>query len=159
MGNYLFNLFSNTIPGELTVFLLSIVPLVELRGGIIAAKALNIEMVKAFFICAFGTLLPIPFILLFIRQILDWMKNTRFVKLVDRIEAKAERKIEKIEKYKSLGLIIFVAIPLPVTGAWTGSLCAFLFGIPFKKSLPLISLGIVIAGIIVTIISLGIKII
>ena len=120
----LVELFSETIPGELTVFLLSLMPIIELRGGILAAKLLQLDMLPAFFICLVGTILPTPFILLFINKIFDWMRNTRLVKLVDRLEAKGRSKFDKINRYKTLGLLVFVAIPLPGTGAWTGSLAA-----------------------------------
>ncbi len=156
MADYLINLFGNTIPGELTVFILSMVPLVELRGGILAAKALNVEMWKAFLLCAAGTMVPIPFILLFIRQIMEWLKNTRLVKVVDKLEAKAEQKIKKIEKYKTLGLVIFVAIPLPGTGAWTGALAAAVMRMRFKYAMISITIGSLIADIIMCILSYGV---
>ena len=156
MADYLINLFGNTIPGELTVFILSMVPLVELRGGILAAKALNVEMWKAFLLCAAGTMVPIPFILLFIRQIMEWLKNTRLVKVVDKLEAKAEQKIKKIEKYKTLGLVIFVAIPLPGTGAWTGALVASFLGLSPKKSMLPVTLGVITAGTIVMLSTMGV---
>lgn len=156
MQEYLLELFTDTIPGELTVFILSMIPVVELRGGIVAAKALDIELIKAFFICAAGTLLPIPFILLFIRQVMDWLKNTRFVRLVDKLEAKAEKKIKQIEKYKTLGLVIFVAIPLPGTGAWSGALAAALMRMRFKNAMLSISLGTLIADFIMCLVSYGV---
>ncbi len=156
MAEYLINLFGNTIPGELTVFILSMVPLVELRGGILAAKALNVEMWKAFLLCAGGTMVPIPFILLFIRQIMEWLKNTRFVKIVDKLEAKAEKKIKQIEKYKTLGLVIFVAIPLPGTGAWTGALAAAVMRMRFKHAMISITIGSLIADAIMCLLSYGV---
>ena len=116
----LVHIFSGVIPAELTVFALSLMPIIELRGGILAAKLLDMQLLPAFFICLVGTLIPTPFILLFINKIFDWMKGTRFVKLVDRMEQKGRSKFEKINRYKTLGLMIFVAIPLPGTGAWTG---------------------------------------
>lgn len=156
MVEYLLDLFGNKIPGELTVFVLSLIPLVELRGGILAAKALDVELWKAFFLCLAGTMAPIPFILLFIRKIMDWLRNTRLVKLVDRLEAKAERKIQKIEKYETMGLVIFVAIPLPGTGAWTGALAAAVMQMKFKNALGSILLGSVIADIIMCLVSYGV---
>ena len=104
------NFFSEIIPAELTVFLLSMMPIIELRGGIVAAKLLNIELLPAMIICFIGTILPTPFILLFIRKIFDWMRNTRFVKLVNRLEEKGKSKFAQIEKYETFGLLIFVAI-------------------------------------------------
>ena len=148
--------FRNTIPAELTVFLLSLLPVIELRGGILASKLLELDMLRAFFICLVGTLLPTPFILLFINKIFDWMRNTRFVKLVDRLEAKGRSKFDKINRYKTVGLMIFVAIPLPGTGAWTGSLAAALMKMDFKSAMLSVALGTLIADIIMCILSYGV---
>lgn len=154
--NALVNLFKNTIPGELTVFILSLMPVLELRGGILAAKLLSLDMIKAFFICLVGTILPTPFILLFINKIFDRLRNTRFVKLVDRLEAKGRSKFDKINQYKTLGLLIFVAVPLPGTGAWTGSLAAALMKMDFKSAMISVAGGTFIADIIMCIISYGV---
>ncbi|WP_322170543.1 COG2426 family protein [Acutalibacter caecimuris] len=151
----LVELFSQTIPGELTVFLLSLMPVIELRGGILAAKLLGLEMLPAFFICLVGTLLPTPFILLFINKIFDWMRNTRFVKLVDRMEEKGRSKFGKINQYKTIGLLIFVAIPLPGTGAWTGSLAAALMKMDFKAAMLSVALGTLVADVIMCLVSYG----
>ena len=145
----------NAIPKEITIFVVSLLPILELRGGMLAASILKVDWVKAFFICFVGTMLPIPFILLFIRKILDWMRNTRFVKLVRRIEAKAEAKSKSITKYQTFGLFIFVAIPLPGTGAWTGALVASLMNMRFKYAFISIALGTLAADIIMTILSYG----
>lgn len=134
MVEALVNFFRNIIPGELTVFILSMMPIIELRGGLVAAKMLGVDLLPAMLICFIGTILPTPFILLFINKIFDWMRNTRFVKLVDRMEAKGRSKFAQIEKYKTFGLLIFVAIPLPGTGAWTGSLAAALMKMPIKDA-------------------------
>ena len=151
----LVRLFSQTIPAELTVFVLSLMPVIELRGGILAAKLLDLQMLPAFFICLVGTLLPTPFILLFINKIFDWMRNTRFVKLVNRMEEKGRGKFEKINRYKTIGLMIFVAIPLPGTGAWTGSLAAALMKMDFKYAMLSVALGTLIADIIMCALSYG----
>ena len=156
MGEFLLELFSETIPAELTVAIMSMFPVVELRGGIIAAKALNLELWKAFIICGISTLIPIPFILLFIRQIFDWMRNTKLVRLVDRLEDKAFSKIKQIEKYKTLGLFVFVAIPLPGTGAWTGALVAAVMKMRFKHAMLSITAGTFAADIIMCLISYGV---
>lgn len=156
MVETLVNFFSNIIPAELTVFLLSMFPVIELRGGIVAAKLLHIEMLPAFFICFIGTILPTPFILLFINKIFDWMRNTRFVKLVNRMEEKGRSKFEKIEKYKTFGLLIFVAIPLPGTGAWTGSLVASLLKMPFKDAMISVVGGTLVADVIMCLLSYGV---
>ena len=155
IGEALVRLFSQTIPAELTVFVLSLMPVIELRGGILAAKLLDLQMLPAFFICLVGTLLPTPFILLFINKIFDWMRNTRFVKLVNRMEEKGRGKFEKINRYKTIGLMIFVAIPLPGTGAWTGSLAAALMKMDFKYAMLSVALGTLIADIIMCALSYG----
>lgn len=149
------NLFSTSSSKEFIIFIVSMLPILELRGGILAAGMLNVDMVQAFFICLIGTLVPTPFILFFIRQILDWMRNTRFVKLVRRLEAKAEEKSKSIEKYKTFGLYVFVAIPLPGTGAWTGALIAALIGMRFKHAMISIVAGTVTADLIMCVISYG----
>lgn len=156
MVETLVEFFSEIIPAELTVFLLSMMPIIELRGGIVAAKLLNLEMLPAFIICFIGTILPTPFILLFIRKIFDWMRNTRLVKLVNRMEEKGKSKFAKIEKYKTFGLLIFVAIPLPGTGAWTGSLAAALMKMPFKNAMISVVGGTLLADIIMCILSYGV---
>ena len=152
----LVELFSKTIPAELTVFLLSLMPVIELRGGILAAKLLDLQLLPAFLICLVGTLIPTPFILLFINKIFDWMRNTRLVKLVDRLERKGRSKFDKINRYKTLGLLIFVAIPLPGTGAWTGSLAAALMKMDFKSSMLSVAGGTLIADVIMCLLSYGV---
>ena len=141
MVEALVNFFRNIIPGELTVFILSMMPIIELRGGLVAAKMLGVDL--------------LPAILLFINKIFDWMRNTRFVKLVDRMEAKGRSKFAQIEKYKTFGLLIFVAIPLPGTGAWTGSLAAALMKMPIKDALFSVIGGTLIADILMAIFSYG----
>ena len=103
-----------------------------------------------------GNLLPIPFILLFILKIFDWIRNTRFVKLVDKLEAKAEKKSAKVTKYKKFGLFLFVAIPLPGTGGWTGALIASVLKMRLKDSLPPIIAGVLVAGFVMTLLSYGV---
>lgn len=155
MVETLVNFFSEIIPAELTVFLLSMMPIIELRGGIVAAKLLHLELLPAMIICFIGTILPTPFILLFIQKIFDWMRNTRLVKLVNRLEEKGRSKFTQIEKYETFGLLIFVAIPLPGTGAWTGSLVAALMKMPFKNAMISVVGGTLIADIIMCLFSYG----
>lgn len=149
------DIFSTSSSKELIIFIISMLPILELRGGILAAGMLNVDMVRAFFICFVGTLVPIPFILLFIRQIFAWLRNTRFAKFVQRLEKKAEQKSHSVEKYKTLGLFMFVAIPLPGTGAWTGALIAALLGMRFRDSMLSIIAGTLTADIIMCVISYG----
>ena len=145
-----------SIPRELVIAIISVLPILELRGGMLAATFLGVEVWKAFIICGVSTMLPIPFILLFINKIFDWMRNTRLVKLVNKLEAKGREKSKKINEYKTLGLFIFVAIPLPGTGAWTGALAASLMRMPLKNSLLSIGLGTLAADIIMTLVSYGV---
>lgn len=144
------------IPSELIVFIISLCPILELRGGLIAASLLGMDMWKAIPICVVGNILPIPFILLFIEKIFEWLKNTRLVKMINKLEAKAEKGAAKIMKYKNFGLLLFVGIPLPGTGAWTGSLVAALFHFKIKDAVLSILGGIVLATVIMTFISYGI---
>ena len=111
-------------------------------------------MWQAIPICFIGNLVPIPFILLLITKIFDWMKGTKKLKpLVEKLEHKAMSQSANIEKYEFWGLVAFVGIPLPGTGAWTGSLIAALLGIRFRKAFPAIVLGLVIATVIMTVLS------
>ena len=127
---------SGKISKELIVFLVSMVPLLELRGSILAAGLMKMSFFPSYIAAVLGNMLPIPFILLFIEKIFAWMKKSkRFHKIPDWLEKKALSKSAQIEKYGYLGLFLFVAIPLPGTGAWTGSLIAVLFGMKPKKSL------------------------
>ncbi len=141
------------IPRELITFLVSMLPIVELRGGIPVAAVLGIDFLPALIICVLGNLLPIPFILLLIIPIFKWMKNTKlFSPLVTKLETKTLAKRERLEKGEFWGLMLFVGIPLPGTGAWTGALLAALLGIKFKKAIIAIIFGVLIAAAIMSII-------
>ena len=131
-------------------------PVLELRGGLIAAKIMDIEFWKAFAICYVGNMLPIPFILLFIRKIFNFLKRFKKIEsFIDKLEARSLRKADKVKKYRLWGLFLFVAIPLPGTGAWTGALVADIFDIRIKHSLPVIALGVLVAGMIISALSYG----
>lgn len=152
----LVTLFGTTIPKELTVFVISLMPILELRGGLIAARLLEMNVWSAFFFCFIGNMLPMPFILLFIRKIFDLMRKWKYtVKIVAKMEAKAEKHRGTIEKYGFWGLLILVAVPLPGTGGWTGALVAALMDIRIRRAMPAITLGVLIAGLIVGGISFG----
>lgn len=138
-------------PAELVVFIISLFPILECRGGIIAASLLGVDYWIAIIISIIGNLLPIPFIFLFIEKIFNLMKKTKFLgKIVNKIEAKAMSKSEKITKYKRWGLLLFVGIPLPGTGAWTGALIAVLLKLNLKDSVISIFLGVLMAVAIMT---------
>ena len=141
---------------ELIIFIISKIPILELRGGLLAAGPafLNVPMWRAIPICIIGNLIPVPFILLFITKIFTWLMGTKHLKpFVEKMENRAMNKKEQIEKYEFWGLLLFVGIPLPGTGAWTGSLIAALLGIKFKKAFPAVCLGILLASFIMTVLS------
>lgn len=141
---------------ELIVFLISLMPILELRGGLIAAALLGLNIVPAFIICLIGNLLPIPFILWFITPIFNKLKKTKHLsKFVNKIEKKALSKKDKIEKAEFWGLFFFVGIPLPGTGGWTGSLIASLIDMDKKKAMLAITCGVLLAGSIVGSLSFG----
>lgn len=144
-------------PPELVVFIISLFPILECRGGMIAASLLGIDYWLAAIISVVGNLLPIPFIFLFIEKIFNMMKKTKYLgKIVTKIENKAMSKSEKITKYKRWGLLLFVGIPLPGTGAWTGALIAVLLKLNLKDSVISICLGVVMAMGIMSFITYGI---
>lgn len=156
LAGFFVELFDGKISSELIVFIISLFPVLELRGGLVAAKLLDVELVKAFIICYIGNMLPIPFILLFIRKIFQFLKRFEKIgKLIEKLEVRSLRKGDKVRKYSAWGLLLFVAVPLPGTGGWTGALIADLLDIRIKHSLPVIALGVLIAGFIVACVSYG----
>ena len=145
------------ISEKAVVFLISMMPLLELRGGLLASSLLKVSAVQAIPICIIGNILPIPFILLFIKKIFQWMKKVKcFRGLIIKLENRAMGRSDKIQQYEFWGLVAFVGIPLPGTGAWTGALIAALLGIRFRKAFPAIVIGVCLAACIMTIISYGI---
>lgn len=154
--DYLVGVFQGTIPKELIIFIVSMFPVLELRGGMIAAKLLDVELLKAFLICYAGNILPIPFILLFIRKIFRFLKRFKATRgLIEKLEVRSMRQSEKVQRWRNWGLLVFVAVPLPGTGGWTGSLIAALLDIRIKTSFPIIALGVLIANLIMSVFSYG----
>lgn len=144
----------SALPKELIIFIISMIPILELRGGIIAASLLHVPITTAIPVCLIGNIIPIPFILLFITKIFELMKKTKhFGGLVTKLENKAMGKSDKIQKYEFWGLVLFVGIPLPGTGAWTGSLIAALLQVKLKKAVPAIFLGLILAVLIMCTVS------
>ena len=136
----------------LIILLISMIPVIELRGALPVAMLAGVPWYIALPVAIMGNMLPTPFILLFVRKIFKWLRaHTRLGSLVDRIENRGKRNIEKVQKYEILGLAVFVAIPLPGTGAWTGALIGALMDMPLKKALPTLAAGVLGAGIIVTV--------
>ena len=142
---------------ELIIFIISLLPILELRGGLIAATLLGLEGLPSFIICFLGNILPIPFILWFITPIFDCLKKTKlFSGMVNKLEKKAMSKKDQIERLQYIGLMLFVGIPLPGTGAWTGCLIAALLNMNKKKAMLYTILGVIMAGIIMMILSYGV---
>ena len=142
---------------EVIVFIISLLPILELRGGLIAASLLNVDFLTGYIVSIIGNVLPIPIVLLFLEKILNFLKKFKSTKkIVIKIENKILSKKDQIEKYGYLGLLLFVGIPLPGTGAWTGSGLAVLLHLDRKKSFIYIFLGVILASIIMSIFSYGI---
>lgn len=152
--------FANTlgkyVSKEIVVFLISMIPILELRGGLIVSSLLQVPILQAIPLCIVGNIIPIPFILLFIKQVFKWMKKIRLFRgLIERLENRAMSKSDNIRRYEFWGLALFVGIPLPGTGAWTGSLIAALLDVDFKKAILAELLGIAIATVIMSFLSYG----
>ena len=128
---------------QIIVFVISLLPILELRGGLIAAALLGLKPLQSYIICIIGNLLPIPFILLLINKILNWL------------DKKVEKHKGQIEKFGYLGIVLFVGIPLPGTGAWTGSLIASVLEMDKKKTFLSVLLGVFMASVIMMIFSYG----
>ena len=142
---------------EILVFIISLFPILELRGGLIAAALLGLSPLKSYIICIVGNILPVPFILLLINKILEWMRNSKHCKkIANWLDKKVEKHKGQIEKYGYLGIILFVGIPLPGTGAWTGSLIASVLEMDKKRTFFAVCLGVIMASIIMMILSFGI---
>lgn len=156
VADYLVGAFKGAIPKELVVFLISLLPVLELRGGMIAAKLLRVEFYKAFIICYIGNIAPIPFILLFVRKIFKFLKKFKSIGgPIRKLELRSLGKSDKVLRWRNWGLLLFVAIPLPGTGGWTGALIAALLDLRIKTSFPIISLGVLIANLIMSVFSYG----
>lgn len=147
------------VPAEVVVLIISMMPIFELRGGIPLGAFLELVWWKTYLMAVLGNLIPVVPLLLFLNPVSKWLK--RHISLADRffewLFARTRRRTEaRMRKYGIfLGLMLFVAIPLPVTGAWTGCAAAFLFGVKFRYSLPAVMAGVLIASIIVSILTYG----
>ncbi len=156
--------FLETVGKELCVFFCSMIPIIELRGAIPMGAVFNATLGGmpfwlTYILSVAGNMLPIPFILLFIKKVIRWMSQSKikfFNKVSNYLLNKVEKKRDKIEKYSFWGVCLFVAIPLPVTGAWTGSLVAAMIDMKFWKALLSCLLGVMIAGVVMTIASYGV---
>ncbi|MDR1329191.1 MAG: small multi-drug export protein [Oscillospiraceae bacterium] len=146
------------IHGVIT-FLIAMLPIVELRGAIPYGVASGLPQLWAAGLAVFGNILPVPFIILFARRVFIWMKkkSPRLGRFAEMLERKAEKNKKALSRGMALGLMLFVAIPLPGTGAWTGALIAAVFDIRLKTALPAISAGVGIAGVLVTGLTYGFR--
>lgn len=143
---------------EILVFIISLMPILELRGGILAAALLNLDPLPGYVISIIGNVLPVPFILFLIIKVLAWMKNSKvnfFNKIANWLDEKVEKNKGQIEKYGYWGLLLFVGIPLPGTGAWTGTLIAAVLNLDKKKTFITVLCGILMASIIMMFLSYG----
>jgi len=145
-------LISSGISQGLIVVIISALPVLELRGALpVAINLFHMEWYQAFCLAVIGNLLPVPFLLLFLESLAKVVSKVALgKKLVNWVFEHTRRRGAVIEKYERIGLMLFVAIPLPVTGAWTGSVAAFLFGLKFRHAFLSILFGVIIAGGIVT---------
>ena len=134
---------------ELGVLILSAIPITELRAAIPAGVAMGINPFLLYFLCVVGNMIPVPFVLMLARPLFTALKKTRFFAFAKRIEDRAMDKSTKVQEKSMLGLFLFVAIPLPGTGAWTGAFIESLLNMRYKNALPAIFLGIITAGIII----------
>ena len=150
-------LTETTVGKIVATFFISMAPVVELRAGLPYGIALGLDYPVALAAAVLGNLLPVPFIIVFIRRIFAWLRkiSVRLDRVVTKLENKAHLKGHLVQKYGPLGLCLLVAIPLPGTGAWTGALVAALFDIRLRSALPAILLGVVIAGGIMLAVSCG----
>ncbi len=153
----LFAGLTTTVLGKrILVFIISLMPILELRGGLLAASLLGLDPVSSYIIAVIGNIIPIPFILWFMGAILKWMKKRkRLKKVANWIDKKVEKNKEKIERFGFWGLVLFVGIPLPGTGAWTGCLVASVLEMDKKKSFIAAMIGVFMASLIMMIISFG----
>lgn len=151
------NLWSSSLGKLIMTFLISMVPVIELRGAIPIAVANGLNFWVAIAVSIIGNLVPVPFIILFIRRIFALMRkwSGKLDGLVTKLEQRAQKKSDVVQKYAFWGLFILVAIPLPGTGAWTGALVAAMLDMRLRRAFPAIALGVIGAAIIVTFVTYG----
>ncbi|SDY66208.1 Uncharacterized membrane protein [Proteiniborus ethanoligenes] len=156
MSSYISQIF-NFLSIEFTVMLTAALPIIELRGAIPVGISLGLSPIHATVLSFIGSMIPVPFILFTIRPIFNYLKKTKtFEKIVNRLTNRSMAKSGKIQKYGAWGLLVFVAIPLPGTGVWSGSLIAALLDMRFKWAFPAIFVGNLIAGVLIMALSNGV---
>lgn len=139
-------------------FFMSMIPVIELRGALPYGVIGGLSVPEAFIISVLGNLVPVPFIIIFIRKVFEWMrgKSEKLNRVVLKMEAKADAKKDIVQKAEFLGLMVLVAVPLPGTGAWTGALVAAMLDMRLRRAFPAIIIGVIIAGIIVSVLTFGV---
>jgi len=150
--------FLATTGGKMLLTLLvAMVPVIELRGAIPIGVAYGLNFWVSIGLSIIGNLLPVPFLILFTRHVFEWLRSlsSRLDTFVSKLEQRAEKKSEVVQRYAFWGLVILVAIPLPGTGAWTGSLVAAMLNMKLRRAFPAVALGVLIAGIIVAFVTYG----
>ena len=155
----LFEWLNNSISGEFVLTaLVSMLPVVELRGGIPFGIGVGLPMYLSVIASVVGNMIPVPFLILFTRRVFEWLRKhiPKLDGFISKLEARAVSKREMVLRYKFWGLLILVEIPLPGTGAWTGALIAALLGIRLKHAVPAVLLGVCMAAAIMTCITFGI---
>lgn len=139
------------------LFAISMLPIVELRGGVPIGVGMGFPFWQVYLVCVLGNLLPVPFLLLFGRRLLIWLADWPYVGgFFQRVINKADKAAQGFGKYEFFGLWAFVAIPFPGTGAWTGSVAATFLRMPFSRAIPAIALGVLTSGLIMGVASFGI---
>lgn len=150
---------TDTTAGDFVMtMLVSMVPVVELRGGIPYGVASGLPVWLAYIAAFLGNLIPVPFIVVYIRRVFKWIRQhiPKLNRLLDRLEKKAHLKGATMQKYQYLGLAVFIAIPLPGTGAWTGALAAAFLDMRLKHAFPAAVLGVAVAGFLISVLTYGV---
>jgi len=159
LADFIVSFFGDSFLGHiLATFFISMVPILELRGALPIGVRLGLDPLVSLGVSFLGNIVPVPFIIIFIRRIFGWLrgKSSFLEKVVKKLEDKATKNSDMVHKYELFGLYILVAIPLPGTGAWTGALVAALLDMQLKRAFPPIALGVLTAGIIVLLITYGV---
>ena len=153
-------MMQGSMMGEfISTLCVAMLPVLELRAAIPFGVSLGLTPWAAMIAGVIGNMVPVPFIIAFVRVVFGWLrrKSQRIGSLISRLEARAEGKWEKVRRYELLGLMLLVAIPLPGTGAWTGALIASLLDMRMKRAIPVIFIGVLIAGFLITGLTVGFK--
>ena len=146
--------FISIIPNEILIMAISMIPVIELRGAIPVAFAMGMEWWKALILCVIGNLIPVPFVVVYMRPLFNFFRKSRFfVGIIDWLEKRTMKKADTVLKYSAIALFAFVAIPLPGTGAWTGAMIAAILGMRLKHAMPAITAGVLTAGVIMSMLS------